>query len=187
MQCRHSTCADFADVACELLGQMGCDCRGCCLASSSPPPRGHVADVAHITSARESAAIIEDERWQPDAATAAAAKAAATAAAAAAAKAAAADIDLVALTEEAIDDGPGLDQAPAVPAPTRQGADQAGACSTRCVRRCLQDCSHVFHQHGLQASEKCYVGCSGGCLPKCLLDGLSPDDGQDGSSSPSTW
>lgn len=124
--------------------------------------------------------IMEEERWQPDAATAAAAKAAA----AAAAKAAAADIDLVALMEEAVDDdGAALEQARPVATPTRKGADEAGACSARCVRHCLRECSAVFHQHGLPASEECYVRCSGGCLPRCLVDGLSPEDAPDGSSS----
>ena len=213
MQCRHSTCADFADVACALLDQMGCDCRGCCLASSphASAARGASRSASSAsaesgrwrvaggwegpterrgpatgTSAMHGSTIIEEEeRWQPDAATAAAAKAAAAVAAAAAAKAAAADIDLVALTEEAVgDDGVGLDQARAVATPTRQGADEAGACSAQCVRHCLQDCSKVFHQHGLQESEKCYVRCSAGCLPKCLVDGMGAEDASGGRSSP---
>ena len=46
----------------------------------------------------------------------------------------------------------------------------AGVCSARCVRACLQSCSAVFHDQGLQQSEQCYTRCTAGCLPKCLVD-----------------
>ena len=101
-----------------------------------------------------------DESFHPSAAVAAEASTAAQAAAAAAATAAAADIDLMALSEAASLEEAALDRSEV----------GAGVCSARCVRSCLQSCSAVFHEKGLQESEQCYIRCTGGCLPKCLVD-----------------
>ena len=93
-----------------------------------------------------------EESFQPSAAVAAEASAAAQAAAAAAATAAAADIDLMALSEAASLEEAALDRSEA----------GAGVCSARCVRSCLQSCSAVFHEKGLQESEQCYTRCTAG-------------------------